>query len=119
MVPYHLDAPLVAIDEARRVLRSGGEFFAYTTSRRNDPELTSGDPPTPFDAEEAPGMVASIFGSSCTEVDTWDAPLVRLADRSSLAGYLRSHHLPATALERVATPLTLTKRGCLVVARRP
>jgi ubiquinone/menaquinone biosynthesis C-methylase UbiE len=39
---YHLDEPVRAIEESRRVLRPGGLFLACTSSRRNDPELTDG-----------------------------------------------------------------------------
>jgi SAM-dependent methyltransferase len=113
---YHLDEPLVAIAEAHRVLRPGGIFFACTSSRYNDPELTPSYPVTTFDAEDAPALVAGVFGSSATHVVSWDAPLNRLADRDALVRYLRSHYLPAEIADRVTTPLTLTKRGCLVIA---
>ena len=115
---YHLEDPIVAIEEARRMLRPAGVFFAATTSRTNDPELTNGYPPTSFDAEEAPELVASVFGKSSIEVITWDAPLVRLHDRAAIERYLRSHHLPVSTAERVRPPLTLTKRGCLIVGFR-
>ena len=112
---YHLEDPVAAIAEARRVLRSGGLFVACTASRRNDPELTDGYPPSPFDAEEAPAIVASVFGA--VEVDTWDGAFTLLPDRDAVVRYCRSHFLPADAVDRVTPPVTLTKRGCVVWAR--
>jgi len=114
---YHLDDPAVAIGEARRVLRPGGLFAACTASRRNDPELTDGYAPTPFDAEEAPAIVASLFDDA--EVEEWDGPFTLLPDRDAVAQYCRSHFLPAEAAYRVTPPVTLTKRGCLVWAHAP
>jgi SAM-dependent methyltransferase len=114
---YHLDDPVVAIDGARRVLRPGGMFAACTASRSNDPELTAGYPPSPFDAEEAPAIVGSVFGD--VEVQTWDGPLTLLPDRDAVQRYCRSHFLPPEAAGRVTPPVTLTKRGCLVWAQAP
>jgi SAM-dependent methyltransferase len=113
---YHLDDPVVAIAEARRVLRPAGLFAACTASRRNDPELTGGYPPSPFDAEEAPAIVASVFGD--VDVDSWDGPYTVLPDRDAVLRYCRTHFLPPEAADRVTPPVTLTKRGCLVWARR-
>lgn len=48
---YHLDDPVGAVAEARRVLRPDGVFFACTTSRNNGPELIERYPATTFDAE--------------------------------------------------------------------
>ena len=42
-------------------------------------------PPTTFDAEEAPAVVASVFGERRTEVVAWDAPLVRIDDEKQSA----------------------------------
>jgi SAM-dependent methyltransferase len=113
---YHLDDPVLAIAEARRVLRPAGLFAACTASRRNDPELTDGYPPSPFDAEEAPAIVASVFGD--VDVDSWDGPYTVLPDRDAVLRYCRTHFLPPEAADRVTPPVTLTKRGCLVWARR-
>jgi SAM-dependent methyltransferase len=113
---YHLDDPTVAIAEARRVLRPGGRFFACTRARTSDPELTDGYPPTTFDAEEAPDLVAAVFGHDAIEVVSWDGPLLRLPDRDALRRYLRTHYLPASTADQLTTPLTVTKRGCLVIA---
>jgi SAM-dependent methyltransferase len=113
---YHLDEPVSAIAEARRALRDGGLFAAATASRTSDPELTDGYRPTTFDAEEAPEIVSSVFGD--VDVVSWDAPLVSLPDREAVLAFCRSHFLPAEAAERVTPPVTLTKRGCFVFARK-
>src|SRR6266536_479663 len=96
----------VAIAEARRVLRPAGLFAACTASRRNDPELTDGYPPSPFDAEEAPAIVASVFGD--VDVDSWDGPYTVLPDRDAVLRYCRSHFLPPEAADRATPPVTLT-----------
>lgn len=114
---YHFEDPSLVIAEAHRVLRRGGLFLAVTKSRSQDPELVpDGYPASTFDAEEAPQLVASIFGT--VEVETWDGPYVTLPDRTAVAAYARHHHLSPSLVDRVATPLTLTKRGCLVWARK-
>jgi SAM-dependent methyltransferase len=113
---YHLNDPTVAIAEARRVLVPGGMFFACTRARTSDPELTDGYPATTFDAEEAPELVAAVFGQQAVEVVSWDGPILRLPDQEALRRYLRTHYLAASVADRVTTPLTVTKRGCLVIA---
>ena len=113
---YHVEEPITAIVEARRVLHRGGLFAATTASRRNDPELTDGYPPTPFDAEEAPDLVASVFGH--VAIERWDAPMTCLPDREAVLRYCRSHFLEANAADRVNPPVWLTKRGCLLFATR-
>jgi len=115
---YHLDDPTLAITEARRVLVPGGLFFACTRARTSDPELTDGYPPTTFDAEEAPDLVAGVFGDDAVEVISWDRPLLQLPTREAITRYLRTHHLPASVADTVTAPLTVTKRGCLVIVRK-
>jgi SAM-dependent methyltransferase len=116
---YHFDRPTEVIAEAHRVLRPDGLFLAETSARGQDPELVPGGyPASSFDAEEAPAIVASVFGPDAVEVEPWDGPFVVLPDRAAVAAYARHHRLPADIDGRVATPLTLTKRGCLVWARK-
>jgi SAM-dependent methyltransferase len=68
---YHVDDPVVAIGEARRVLRSGGRYYASTAGRDNDSEIMwEGYPPSSFDAEEAPAIVARVFDD--VEQERWD-----------------------------------------------
>jgi SAM-dependent methyltransferase len=111
---YHVDEPARVIADAARVLRPGGLFVASTSSRSSDPELTDGYPPTPFDAEEAPDIVAAVFGN--VDVERWDAPMTFLSDRNAVLRFCRSHSLPPAAADRVTPPVWLTKRGCLVRA---
>jgi len=113
---YHLDEPERAVAESWRLLRPGGWFVTCTSSRRNDPELTDGYPPTSFDAEEAEQIVRWVLTD--VTVERWDAPMTRLLDREAVLRYCRSHHLPAEAADRVTPPVWLTKRGCLIYARR-
>ncbi len=116
---YHLDEPRRALAEARRVVRPGGLVAVCASARSSDPELVPGGyPATSFDAEEAAELVADVFGAGAVEVERWDEPLVRLADRDEVAAYARSHLLPAGVADAVVPPLTLTKRGCLVWVRR-
>ncbi|MGQ0805644.1 MAG: class I SAM-dependent methyltransferase [Actinomycetota bacterium] len=121
-VLYHLSNPRPAIAEAQRVLRPGGLFAAATTSRHDSPELAGVWQPEPstFDSEDAPALVADVFGD--VEVDAWDAPLVRLPDRATVADYLMARFFPRkeaeSAAQRVEVPIEITKRGAVVYARR-
>lgn len=122
----HLDWPATGLEEAHRVLRPGGLFVAGTISRADAPELAPfwRPTPTPFDAEDAPRLVAATFGNA--EVEAWDAPLITLPDRDAVRDFLlvrqverhRAQELADAVGARRPLPLTLTKRGALVLARR-
>lgn len=120
---YELDEPEAAIAEAARVLVPGGALFACSTRRDDAPELAEhfDNPATTFDAEDAPDLVGEHFTD--VEVLAWDAPLVHLPDRESLVTYLRARGASAPSAEAAAatlrTPLSITRRGSLVVGRRP
>jgi SAM-dependent methyltransferase len=118
----HLADPAVAVHEAYRTLRRGGVFLAATASRDDSPELAHvwRPPRSRFDAENAPPLVGSVFGSVQTE--RWDAPLIRLPDRDAVRDFLIARFVApsdaAAAAAQIATPMTITKRGAVIWARR-
>jgi SAM-dependent methyltransferase len=125
---YHFDEPRIPVAEARRVLRPGGLFVACAPNRDSNPELAHVLPgwgtASPFDGEDAPAVVASVFNSAgdTVEVERWDAPLVTLSAADHAAAFLRVHGLSDSAAHQTAAtlalPLTLTMRGCFVYATK-
>ena len=117
---YFLADPAAGVREAARVLRSGGLFLASAPSRWNDPELEGVDPrwgqPSPFDSEDAPAIVGSVFGD--VELDTWEAVAYRLPDRQAVGDYLHGINVPEweTKVDLLPVPLEITKRGANVWA---
>lgn len=83
-----LPSPEAGLVEARRMLRRGGVFIAGTVSREDSPELAPYWHPTSttFDTEEAPELVANVFGS--VHIEAWDAPLITLPHRDALRDFL-------------------------------
>jgi SAM-dependent methyltransferase len=122
---YYLDEPGLALVEASRVLRTEGIFVACTSSRYNDPEFGSVLPnwgqPFRFDAETASEIISEHF--KITEVITWDTLAVHLPDQAAVALFLRGRGLSrqeaSVQADQSHTPLTVTKRGCLIWARQP
>jgi SAM-dependent methyltransferase len=126
---YHYDDPRLPIAEARRVLRPGGTFAACAPNRDSAPEIAHLVPgwgaASPFDGEEAPGIIASVFSAAAGDaviVERWDGPLVTLSGADHAAGFLRVHGLGAQAARQAAgglsLPLPLTMRGCVVYATK-
>ena len=122
-VLYHLPSPLPALLEARRVLRSGGYLLVSAIARDDSPELAGfwRRPATTFDAEDAPALLAQVFAD--VTVHPWDAPLVTLPSPAAIRDYLLGRQAPVEAADAAAhalpVPLRVTKRGALLVARRP
>ena len=122
---YHLDDPVQAVAECHRVLKPGGLFAACAPSMYDSPELESVLPgfgiPSTFDSENAPDIVGSVFPE--IEIDAWDGPYVHLPDRKALELYLQGRGLSPSAAKHASygidTPLTLTKKGAIIYARKP
>jgi SAM-dependent methyltransferase len=115
---YHLDDPLVAVAEARRVLRPGGRYYACTSARNNDPEIMpEGYPSSSFDAEEAVSVAAGAFDQ--VEAERWEGRFFPLSTRDEVRAYCRHNYIPSDRAEQAEIPLWLTKRGVLVRARKP
>lgn len=121
-VLYHLPDPARALKEARRVVRPGGLVAVAAPSRHDSPELADALPQgsLTFDTELAPALMSELFES--VEVRAWDAPLLVLPQRDAVRDYLigkgTDSDVAARAAARTSVPLSVTKRGALVLARK-
>lgn len=88
--------------------------LAPTISRPND--VNGG----PFDAEEAAGLVASVFGEAEVEAEWWDLPAYHLPTRAAVVDDLVAFGVPEpeACADRLPVPLDITKEGVNVWARR-
>lgn len=119
---YFLADPVEAIAQARELLVEGGTFVASAPSRVHDPELAEvlegwGEP-SPFDAEDAADLVGRVFGD--VDARWWEVPAFHLADQGAVVDYLVAFKQPdpEARAARVQAPVTITKSGCDVWARR-
>jgi SAM-dependent methyltransferase len=121
-VLYHLAEPAQALAEAHRVLRPGGLLAVAVPSRHDSPELAHALPSAPltFDAELAPTAVGELFED--VDLERWDAPLLHLPSREAVRDYLVGKGVDPERAGKAAAdadlPLTVTKRGAVVFARR-
>jgi len=121
---YFLGAPRDGIREALRLLRPGGLFLASSPSRCHDPEIkkyiTEWGVPGPFDAEEAEGLVAEVFGEVEVEVEWWNLPAYVLKTHDQVRDYFTmfGYPDPEAAVADLGLPITITKSGINVWARK-
>ena len=121
-VLYHLADPHLALAEARPVMRHGGLISVAAPSRYDSPELAHALPKRQltFDAELAPGLLRELFEEP--EVMRWDAPLLELPTARAVRDYLVGKQVAPDRAQAVAAavelPLSVTKRGALLFARK-
>ena len=105
------------------VLRRGGLFAACAPSRDNDPELADLVPRRggSFDAEDAAAIVGEHFDQ--VQVERWNLPdAITLPTIAAVEEYLFGRRVEpercGEEARRLGAPLSITKRGCLVWARK-
>jgi hypothetical protein len=103
-------------------LQLGGLVAVAAPSRVDSPEFADVLPRgrLAFDAEVAPEMLGELFAE--VEVERWNAPLVELPTREAVRDYLVGKGVEprsaAARAEAAEVPLSVTKRGALVLGRR-
>lgn len=119
---YFLADPVQAVAQAKAVLAPGGTFVASAPSRVHDPELAEvlegwGTRGT-FDAEDAAAIVGRVFDD--IDARWWEVPAFHLPDHAAVVDYLVAFKQPEPErrAERVSAPVSVTKSGCDVWARR-
>ena len=117
--------PFEAVAECHRVLRAG----RHVRRVRSEQVRLTGIAVSParlrsaldLRQRERPRNQLARY-SRRIEIDAWDGPYVHLPDREALTLYLRGRRLsPSDAYsvaDAVHTPLTLTKRGAIIYARK-
>ena len=121
-VLYHLSDPRRALAEAHRAMRRGGLIAVAAPSRHDFPELAHALPKTQltFDAELAPDLLRELFEE--LEIKRWDAPLIKLPTARAVRDYLVGKQVAPDRAQAVAEatelPLSVTKRGVLLFARK-
>jgi SAM-dependent methyltransferase len=122
---YFFEEPGVVVEEARRVLRSGGWFATCAPSRSDGPELAHVTPPegNVFMSEDIPEILDAYFTD--VQMHPWDFPYFDLPTREVVRDYLYSWYYPQLTLEEAAeraeqvqVPTKLTKRGAWGVGRK-
>ena len=121
-VLYHLSDPRHALAEAHRAMRRGGLIAVAAPSRHDSPELAHALPKTQltFDAQLAPDLLQELFEE--LEIKRWDAPLIKLPTARAVRDYLVGKQVAPDRAQAVAEatelPLSVTKRGVLLFARK-
>lgn len=104
------------------MIRRGSLIAIAAPSRHDFPELAHALPrmPLTFDADLAPGLLRELFEKP--EVKRWDCPLIELPAARAVCDYLIGNQETSDRAQAAAAttplPLSVTKRGALLFARK-